>query len=227
MAPESCKCIYKENNEANSGMYTVCTRIKCDFKVFCDMSLPRKGGWTVIQRRVNNDIPFNRTWNSYVIGFGNILNGSFFLGLEKIHALTESGTYELYIGMQDHGALFKQPITKYALYRNFKVLSSESQYTLMISGYDKSSNAGDSFSSHNGAKFSTFDHDNDEKPDGSCAQRYKSGWWFKNCFDANLNGVWIEGGSAPKSDGISWELFGGDKYSLKTVVMAIRSVDDC
>ncbi|OZC05561.1 fibrinogen beta and gamma chain, globular domain protein, partial [Onchocerca flexuosa] len=49
------------------------------------------GGWTVIQKRQDGQVYFaNRTWNDYANGFGE-LTTSFWLGLDKIHALSNSG----------------------------------------------------------------------------------------------------------------------------------------
>lgn len=35
--------------------------------------------------------------------------------------------------------------------------------------------------------FSTPDRDNDNKINGNCALALKSGWWFNNCADVDLN----------------------------------------
>ena len=40
-----------------------------------------------------------------------------------------------------------------------------------------------------GAKFSTPDRDND-KSSTNCAAAQKSGWWFNDCTNVNLNGEW-------------------------------------
>ena len=82
-----------------------------------------------------------------------------------------------------------------------------------------------SFEFHNGMKFSTFDFDNDLYS-GNCGRIYKSGWWFKNCFTANLNGVYRAGGEVTsKGSGIHWSLassFNSHEDSLLYTEMKIR-----
>lgn len=40
---------------------------------------------------------------------------------------------------------------------------------------------GDSLSYHAGQKFSTYDVDNDEWKEGSCASEHEGAWWYKEC----------------------------------------------
>jgi hypothetical protein len=84
-----------------------------------------------------------------------------------------------------------------AEYGQFRIDSELSKYKLTISGYFSNSTAGDSlgdsmnsFQSHNGMAFSTFDSDNDMRFYDNCAKIFKSGWWFNACFQANLNGAY-------------------------------------
>ena len=89
-----------------------------------------------------------------------------------------------------------------------------------------SGTGGDSFSGHNGSAFSTYSHDNDACDTDlcHCAQKYKSGWWFKDCLDSNLNGV-NYGTADYTSDpffGIIWMTFPDSSTPLKSVHMAIH-----
>ena len=122
------------------------------------------GGWTVFQRRKDGSQNFYLPWNNYVNGFGNIC-GEFFLGLEKIHRLTQKSNSELRVELEEWSGS-----KSYAKYSSFAVGNSASKYPLTVSGY--SGNAGDSMSYHNGMKFSTYDQDNDVW-DGNCAQTYR------------------------------------------------------
>ena len=189
-----------------------------EFVVFCDMSLVG-GGWTVIQRRVNESLAFNRSWGSYKNGFGDYA-ANFWLGLEKIKRLTNgNGNMELYVGLQT----FLRLRTYSARYGLFNLEGD--RYTLHIGRYYRNSTVRDSFSIHDGESFSTFDADHDSHQHVNCAKRSNGGWWYhKDCHDSNLNGVYYRGGRVLQSrtDGINWAHLTGDEISLKTVVMAIR-----
>ena len=228
----NCKDLY-DSGMSTSGLYLINPAGSNDrsFTVFCDMSL-NGGGWTVIQRRVNGDISFNRNWTAYRNGFGKLSSGSFWLGLQNIHEITNSNdnaVYELYIGMESF-----IPTQVASAYSSFSLGDEDSKYALTISGFyapDQNCNGGDSLTSgqtnHNGQKFSAPDQDNDQDSAGHCAKTYCSGWWYHDCHDSHLNGKWYADGQLNDvnvPDGIIWEAFRGDEESLKTVVMAIRPV---
>lgn len=61
-------------------------------------------------------------------------------------------------------------------------------------------NVGDSFSSHNGMKFTTKDSDNDKRNNANCAKQFRGGWWFHSCYSALLC-----------SNRIGWSYWGGSK----------------
>jgi len=81
---------------------------------------------------------------------------------------------------------------------------------------------------HLGMKFSTKDRDND-LANGSCAQAWKGGWWYKNCFAANLNGEYNESGSLKSiesSQRASHIIWCNGKYSMRFTEMKIRPYGD-
>jgi len=50
--------------------------------------------WIIIHQHLGKDFDWNRTWDEYKAGFGSI-DGNFWLGLEKMHLLTQSQPYRL------------------------------------------------------------------------------------------------------------------------------------
>ena len=88
-----------------------------------------------------------------------------------------------------------------------------------------SGNSGDSLAVHRGMPFTTRDQDNDNKGGQNCAVQYKGAWWYKNCHDSNLNGLYRRGNHSPCCDGVNWYHWKGHYYSLKKTEMKIRPVD--
>ncbi|KAI8493214.1 Fibrinogen- domains (FReDs) [Branchiostoma belcheri] len=180
-----------------------------------------RGGWTVIQRRLDGSVFFNRTWEEYKHGFGN-KNGEYWLGNENIHRLTTQKDYILRIDMMDWDGN-----KRYAEYNTFRVSGESEQYRLTISGY--SGTAGDTITDSysikrggswqtSGQMFSTVDRDNDGHIFRSCSQRYgQGGGWYRNgCGGAKLNGRYLGncGNSCPHAQGVTWYDWRGHSYSL-------------
>uniref|UniRef100_A0A8D3BYH4 Fibrinogen C-terminal domain-containing protein n=2 Tax=Scophthalmus maximus TaxID=52904 RepID=A0A8D3BYH4_SCOMX len=177
-------------------------------RVYCDMETDG-GGWTVFQRRTNGKTDFYRTWSEYSAGFGN-LSEEFWLGNELLHNLTSVGPVSLRVDMQSGND------TAYAHYANFSIDSEERHYTLTVSGY--TGTAGDSMRYHNGRPFSTRDKDAD--PLGiHCARAYMGGWWYKNCYKTNLNGLY---GINSNNQGIVWIDWKGKDSSIPFSEMKFR-----
>ncbi|XP_013395233.1 angiopoietin-4-like, partial [Lingula anatina] len=63
-------------------------------QVYCER------GWTVLMRRTGPELDFNRSWEAYKNGFGNIASDHW-LGLEAFHRLTNQGDYSLMIEVRD------------------------------------------------------------------------------------------------------------------------------
>ncbi|KAM3612020.1 uncharacterized protein V6R79_001174 [Siganus canaliculatus] len=225
--PTDCAQLFKSGNKS-SGFY----KIKplgspSPVGVYCDMS--DGGGWTVIQRRVNGAVMFNRSWAEYKNGFGDMEAdlGEFWLGNDNLHYITTQGDYSLRIYLEDFSSN-----QRYAEYKNFQVADEKDEYRLAFGDYEGT--AGDalsgtyevgvsSWASHQGIRFSTYDLDNDNYH-GNCAEEDKGGWWFNRCHSAHLNGKYYPNGhySALTDDGIVWYTWRGWWYSLKTTVMKLR-----
>uniref|UniRef100_A0A665U4X5 Uncharacterized protein n=2 Tax=Echeneis naucrates TaxID=173247 RepID=A0A665U4X5_ECHNA len=177
-------------------------------KVYCDMETDG-GGWTVFQRRKDGSVDFFRGWKDYVGGFGD-LSGEFWLGLDGLHNLTAMTRMSLRVDLRDG------PDSVYAKYSTFEV--ARRNYRLTVGGY--SGTAGDSLSYHSNRIFSTKDRD----PAlfiTRCAMSYRGGWWYKNCHEANLNGLY---GIDVKHQGVIWTSWKGKEYSIPFTEMKMRPV---
>ena len=124
---KNCAEVYKSGG-ITSGVY----RIKPDgagpdFEVFCDQETTN-GGWTVVQKRLDGSVLFDRGWSDYQNGFGN-LYGEFWLGLEKIHRLTKSPS-KLRVDLEDFDGK-----TSYAEYDLIVVATESKKYQLSVGKY--------------------------------------------------------------------------------------------
>lgn len=253
--PSNCLEILNSNGASHTGIHQIRSNANPNadpIMVYCDMS-SSGGGWTVIQRRYDGSQDFYRPWLEYKLGFGNI-GGEFWLGLENIHDLTGAAVNELLVELEDQDG-----VTVSAHYGAFSIASELERYRLRVladyqqhdtnvyeqrSGYSSSSNdnnaaeeaedgigAGDSLSYHAGSRFSTFDVDEDNWPEGNCAQSHGGGWWYNQCDRSNLNGRYLQPvdqtGEAllPEQlsyQGMYWQTFHGPRYSLRKSRMLIR-----
>ncbi|KAM7373687.1 hypothetical protein PAMP_008521 [Pampus punctatissimus] len=213
--PSDCASLY-HNGVRRSGVYTIILSPGTTLPVYCDMETDG-GGWTVFQRRRNGSVSFNRGWSEYREGFGEP-QGEHWLGNQQLHLLSNQGHYSLRIDLQDWSHAHR-----HALYHSFRIEDEENHYRLHVSGF--SGTVEDSFGwYHDQQGFSTPDTGN------ICAEISHAGWWFHQCFYANLNGVYYKGGRYSLKaqnllgpDGIVWFSWkDSDFYSLKAVTMMIR-----
>ncbi|XP_076589215.1 uncharacterized protein LOC143322145 [Chaetodon auriga] len=220
---------YLLRGETRSGVYLVTPDLRSrSFPVFCDMELDG-GGWTVVQRRQDGSVSFNRTWAEYRSGFGQLDGGEFWLGNNMIHLLTRDRDMVLRVELEDFDG-----VMEHAEYEQFRVASERMRYRLTVGGY--SGTAGDAlrFSKsydHNNRAFTTPDRDHDRYPSGNCGAYYSSGWWFDACMAANLNGRYYVRKYKGVRDGIFWGTWHNisteyyptnDRQSFKMVRMLIR-----
>ena len=208
--PKDCSELvvpYRQNGSYTIYPYGVRHR---PVSVYCVFD--REGTWTVIQRRFDGRVPFNRNWDAYKKGFG-YSNSEFWLGNDIIHQLTQQSNYKLKIVLTDFAN-----VTKFATYKTFNITDEHDGYRLFTAGY--SGSAGNCLGGF-GMKFSTYDRDNDVWP-GHCAVTFKGAWWYAGCHISNLNGQYLHGSHASYADGIEWTCWHGYQYSLKETTMMIK-----
>ncbi|TRY98095.1 hypothetical protein DNTS_028460 [Danionella cerebrum] len=208
--PTDCTQIMK-NGIMESGVYTIYVNNNHSraLQVYCDMTTDG-GGWIVLQRRNSGKLDFMKRWRDYMKGFGE-LTDEFWLGLEKLHELTNTPTqyevrFDLGLGSE----------RKYAVYDNFKVAPAKQKFKLTIGSYK--GDAGDAMTYHQGAPFTTVDSDNDIAL-GNCALTHQGAWWYTNCHLANLNGRF---GDNRHSMGVNWQPWKGHLQSLDFAEIKMR-----
>lgn len=207
-----CGDLLRDGNNI-SGVYEVyLAKARKYVQVYCDMETDG-GGWLVFQRRKDGSVDFYRDWTSYKEGFGEV-TGEFWLGNDYLHDITSQACYTLRVDLGDF-----EDNTRYAVYSSFAITSECDKYRLSLGAY--SGTAGDSLRHHAGKAFSTRDRDNDVYS-GHCARQFQGSWWYGNCHDSNLNGRYFGGPYSSYADGIVWEEWRSNQYSLKTVEMKLR-----
>lgn len=146
-----------------SGIYEIRIPSFSDkpFKVVGDAAT-RGGNWTIILRRMDGSVNFNRDWNKYKVGFGQ-LDGEFFMGLDKIHAITNDQQQELFILFERNDGSIR-----YERYDKFAIGDELDLYQFHTLGLAPGP-AGDSLSRHHGMYFTTYDRDNAKSPNYNCA----------------------------------------------------------
>ncbi|XP_071790474.1 microfibril-associated glycoprotein 4-like [Asterias amurensis] len=176
-----CQDYLEDYPDSSSGVYTIYpSKYPGGLAVYCDMV--HWPGSIVIQKRVSGYLDFNRGWDEYMNGFGN-LSGSFWLGNEKVHQLTDDGATSWEIQVYVVDAL--QERNNQTVLANFR-LSGEN-YTLHVDGSIELGEGG-AILSANGKPFSTYDRDNDGDSGRNCAEESKGGWWFNGCYAGRKGG---------------------------------------
>nr|KAG5713876.1 hypothetical protein BaRGS_024503 [Batillaria attramentaria] len=146
--------------------------------------------------REDNSESWNRTWEEYKAGFGDLGSGSFWLGLDRLHWLTAAfkRTMTIKLTLMDGSIEYKR-------YKNIYVDDEAHNYQLSISGGRNSNySIQDCFGGLAGANFSTVDRDNNyiDGQRNDCAARFGGGWWYLNTTCGMCNAVgnltWPEDG---------------------------------
>ncbi|XP_050958970.1 microfibril-associated glycoprotein 4 [Labeo rohita] len=214
---KDCSDVYSSGKNV-SGVYTI-TSVDGPVQVYCEMvsgGINERGHWMVFLRRMDGEVNFFRPWESYKKGFGN-KEGEYWLGLEFLHQLTSRYRYKLRTDLED----FEGKKT-YSVYDSFSVGPEADGYKLHVSGYIDGGE-GQTFSNHNGMKFSTFDKDNSGS---NCAKAYsQGGFWYNSCDYTNPTGLyWWGKDDGNLMSGPFWYYWKSNYKSLKTVTLKITRV---
>ncbi|XP_033643308.1 microfibril-associated glycoprotein 4-like [Asterias rubens] len=240
--PEPATTVYYKNCQSllsegfrESGVYDIYPEypeVMEPMKVYCDQ-VTDGGGWIVFQRRRDGLQSFEKTWDEYAQGFGN-LSTEFWLGNNNLRILTKP---KKSLGSLGGNVVLRAEVTDWAdlkafsKYNTFTVTGD--LYTLTAEDFDESSTAGDGLAYQTGMDFTTIDRDNDEASGGNCAEWMRGGFWFNYCHTANPNGPYLQRGGpygafTPGTDqGVSWTTYTGHgreprQYSLKGTEMKLR-----
>ena len=163
-----------------------------------------------MQRRLDGSENFQRQWFYYAVGFGNVSH-ELWLVNEYVHRITNGIPQELRFDLEDYDGE-----RRYAVYGQFSLGPSDDMYRLNAEYYNGT--VGDSLAEHNGHQFST----NDKGPSTKCAVDFKGGFWYTNCHNVNINGLYLKGNHTSYADDVNWRAFRGYHHSLKFTEMKFR-----
>ncbi|KAH8246114.1 hypothetical protein KR026_010339, partial [Drosophila bipectinata] len=137
------------------------------FKVNCYSDRFIGSGWMQVQYRFSRSRKFNRTYEEYINGFGDLLD-EMFIGLEKLHILTNWKPHEVYLyqfgrELRCDTFVVGDKSEGYSLKKLEGCTGDIPHYNLI-----------------QGTKFSTYDRDEDGNPDKNWAKELRFGWWFSS-----------------------------------------------
>ena len=105
---------------------------------------------------------------------------------------------------------------EHAHYQAFTVHDVTTAYRMNVDPFGYEGTLKDRFSYHDDMKFSTFDRDNDKHSTNCCDEHGGGGWWLKDCWHLNPNGVYGKHGYG----GIAY--YDGGNRPLKNFLIKIQ-----
>ncbi|CAH1792723.1 unnamed protein product [Owenia fusiformis] len=186
------KCIKGVANEFNAAQ-----RSDNDNKLLAKC----EGQWLVVAHRFDGSIDFNRTWNEYKAGFGNI-SGEFFIGLQALFRLTLRNTFMVRFEMINNSG-----IMIYLENDGFTISDEHDRFRFSVHDFWENRRNG-SFAYMPNTRFSTWDNDNNH--DISCVQQTGGPFWHSH--------------SADKCD-TTWPSYIFGQFKFKDMKMMIKLVE--
>ena len=199
LVPKECLDIFKRG-VSQDGVYKIYPNSTEGIQVYCEMG---KGGWTRIMNRIDNGTAFDRSWNDFKIGFGDI-NDNHWLGFNSISRILSIGKIMVRFEFMSQAS----PLDFFE-FDQIMIASESLKYKLTL-GTLGNHNIMVDFGYHNGTVFSTRDNDFH-----SCAWSYKSGWWFNGCHRFSTTAVARSTDGHLFESGKSWKFYQNFKILLK------------
>ncbi|KAK5604224.1 hypothetical protein CRENBAI_020989 [Crenichthys baileyi] len=186
--PRDCyEMLMASSGTARDGVYLI-QPYNSPIVAYCAM---QEGGWTVVQHiTVNSSVDFDRTWDEYKNGFGDVA-GDHWLGNEYLYQLTRGpARYKLGVKLVDPDA-----VTKMGEYDPFLVEEESTGYRLRLGLFQGTALDALTLDTenylHDNQKFTTKDRDNDNYFQNCAKLEFQGvpggGWWYDACAGANLN----------------------------------------
>ena len=203
---------FRKNWITNGEYYIKPDAEKAAMYVYCEFD--DDGSWLVFQRRLDGSADFNRDWDDYALGFGN-LSAEHWLGNWNLNVITSAKPYELRVELEDWDG-----DRRIANYDYFHVANESEQFRLTLGEF--SGDAYNGMITDSGNMFSTRDRDNDLTYDLNQAEENRGAWWYTNLSYARLNNPYSHNPRVQPWGGIVWFHWKGYNYSLKYTQMKIR-----
>ncbi|XP_017152675.1 ficolin-1-like [Drosophila miranda] len=140
------------------------------FAVPCDSQMAGPG-WTVVMRKIDCCTDsFSKNWTEYKQGFGEI-NGTFFIGLEKLHLMTKASPQKLYLYAKENGKEF------FGKWFDFRLGNEDEGFNLKSISH-LNGTIYDYFQGQVNVTFSTYDRENYVEEYYRPAYVNHGGWWY-------------------------------------------------
>ncbi|XP_047202078.1 fibrinogen-like protein 1-like protein isoform X2 [Girardinichthys multiradiatus] len=186
--PRDCyEMLIASSGTARDGVYLI-QPYNSPIVAYCAM---QEGGWTVVQHiTVNSSVDFDRTWDEYKNGFGDV-TGDHWLGNEYLYQLTRGpARYKLGVKLVDPDAVIKM-----GEYDPFLVEEEFTGYRLRLGLFQGTALDALTLDTenylHDNQRFTTKDRDNDNYFQNCAKLEFQGvpggGWWYDACAGANLN----------------------------------------